>query len=1136
LVAEPSPDSGYNIGEPADHDGQADHGALPEPDLTATEAALLPAKLLWSVVAWNRGAGRFAEAAALIDELESRSGPTLQAMEERARLLLAQGLAGEAIALQEERVELSPVVTARTALARMNLEVGNLPAAAELSAELSREHPESATSGALAADVARASGDLATARAYYEGVLEDKPQNVTALVALARIALLAGKPREAAAVLEEIVALTTEVATPGQLFAAAAIAELCDQPVRSSQLRSRAVRQEAARAVRLAQAIDLELGRQPTPRRPPAPRPAPLPEIDAATADDLISRLRTTRTERLPLDDTPAGEPAPAIAAALEVAATAPTEPFDERRMPDLADHAPTAAAPEVPVEPRVLEALQRDFGHVALRPGQAAVIANVLAGRDTLAIMPTGAGKSLTFQLPAMLRDGTTLVLSPLIALMKDQVESLPPAVRERTALLNSTLSAEEQRRVLERLADGDLKLVYAAPERLRQHAFLRALRAAGVALVVVDEAHCISLWGHDFRPDYLSIPAALPELGAPPVLAITATATPRMAAGIAAGFGRELDLVRTSVFRPNLFYEVHHVPDREAKLAKVVEICREERGAGIVYVSSRKDAEAIAGILRDRGIGAIPYHAGLDPETRAANQERFMGGRTRVVVATVAFGMGVDKRDVRFIVHLMPPRSLEAYAQESGRAGRDGLPARCVLLTAPTDRTTMARQARRDELDLDTLRRVYAAVKRQAAGRWATVDPETLLPPPTFDDDPDELPDPRVALGLLEQGGLVRRHPDAPISYTLRWAVDPAPASASLPAPEVDADATAVWERFARWAQLDTGRSWVTIRTAEACDATGLSPVELSRLIGSRTDLTAREGPRQVCLELLPAGDDAALRLSEVLARTRQEAQKRIAQVLAYAGGGRCRHVILAGHLGESLVDCGSACDICIGTAAPVGGRGQASAPAEGATAARRSHLTGEDALAALTAVRTLPFPMGKAGLTKLLLGSVESRVRADRSPAFGALTGVRKSKVEGLLDRLVEDEFLERDLNHEFRVIRLTARGAAATLDDLGAYDERPPQRRTTQPTGGATGDAETTELSAADAALLERLSTWRRERASREALPPYIIAHNATLREIAWRRPATLDALAGVNGFGRSKIEKYGDEILALVADG
>ena len=231
--------------------------------------------------------------------------------------------------------------------------------------------------------------------------------------------------------------------------------------------------------------------------------------------------------------------------------------------------------AEEEPItDNRVHDTLRDIFGHPSLRPGQSAVINRVLAGRDTLAIMPTGAGKSLTFQLSALLLPGTTLVISPLIALMKDQVEAMPPALRERTVLVNSTLSP------IATAAGAGRHCRWQVQARLRRAGAAATARlscgrcaTAGVSLVVVDEAHCISLWGHDFRPDYLTIPAALPELGNPPVLAITATATPRMEAAIAAGFGRELDLVRTSVFRPNLHYEVHRLPGREEKVAKVID-----------------------------------------------------------------------------------------------------------------------------------------------------------------------------------------------------------------------------------------------------------------------------------------------------------------------------------------------------------------------------------------------------------------------------------------------------------------------------------------------------------------------------------------------------------------------------------
>jgi ATP-dependent DNA helicase RecQ len=641
--------------------------------------------------------------------------------------------------------------------------------------------------------------------------------------------------------------------------------------------------------------------------------------------------------------------------------------------------------------------------------------------------------------------------------------------------------------------------------------------LRQGNVSLVVVDEAHCISLWGHDFRPDYLTIPAALPELGDPSLLAVTATATPRMETGIAAGFDRELDRVRTSVFRPNLHYEVHRLSGREEKVKKVIEIAREEKGAGIVYVSSRKDAEAIAALMRDRGVSAVPYHAGLDPGVRAGNQERFMHGQARVVVATVAFGMGVDKRDVRFIVHLNPPRSLEAYVQESGRAGRDGLPARCVLLVAQKDPENLVRAARRDEQDIDTLRRLYMAVKQAAHGRWAIVDPNALLPPPSFNDDPDDAPDPRIGLGLLDQAHLVRRHPDAPVTYALQQS----------DAAEPDGDLDPRFAELAAWSGLDE-RGVVTIRTADACDRLNHSPLDLGRMLVNQPHVSVREGPRLVCLELVPAGTDAGARLHGILSCSRREAKAGITQVIAYATDTRCRHAALADHLGEELEPCGNACDICLATVTPdFRGRPTVS----GDASATPPRLTAADAQAALNAVHTLPFGMGKPGLTKLLIGSVESRVRSDRSPAFGALSEFKKGKVEKLIDRLVEDGFLFRDLEHDYKLISLTERGATATLDDLTAYDEELARPRSTSQASAADSDI---NLSPDDESLLIRLQDWRRDRASRDAVPPYVVATNAMLSEIALYRPDSVEALSRIKGYGPTRIAKYGEEILATLS--
>ena len=332
--------------------------------------------------------------------------------------------------------------------------------------------------------------------------------------------------------------------------------------------------------------------------------------------------------------------------------------------------------------------ALERHFGYQRFRPGQAEAVNAVLAGRDTLVVMPTGAGKSLVYQLPALALPGVTLIVSPLVALMKDQVDHLV-ALGKPATYINSSLPAEEQTARVQWLAQGAYKLVYVAPERLRHRVFLQALLAAGVSRVAVDEAHCISQWGHDFRPDYLSLGQVVAGLGHPPTVALTATATPQVQDDIV----QRLDLrdplrLVTGFNRPNLFFEVRPAPDDAAKLRELSALLDSDPGPAIVYTGTRKDAETVGQYLAGLGIAAAFYHAGLDADTRRRVQDSFMQDTTRVIVATNAFGMGVDKPDIRLVVHHSLPSSLEAYYQEAGRAGRDDRPARCVLLYAAKDR----------------------------------------------------------------------------------------------------------------------------------------------------------------------------------------------------------------------------------------------------------------------------------------------------------------------------------------------------------------------------------------------------------------------------------------------------------------
>jgi ATP-dependent DNA helicase RecQ len=343
--------------------------------------------------------------------------------------------------------------------------------------------------------------------------------------------------------------------------------------------------------------------------------------------------------------------------------------------------------SPEPPAQGALARALAR-FGHDSLRPGQADVVTDVLAGRPVVAVMPTGAGKSLCYQLPAVIlgeSGGVTLVVSPLIALMKDQVDSLT-ARGVPAAALTSQASPEEQREILDGLRAGLHTLLYVAPERFRSPRFVDALRSLGdrLQLVAIDEAHCISEWGHDFRPDYRRLGQVVAELQPARIAAFTATATPEVRRDVGEQLGMAQPRFHVRGFdRPNLHYAVEKVGGAASKSERLIELVRmRESGVALVYTATRKNAERYAADLKSAGMRVLVYHAGLDDRVRERAQDTFMAGKLDVIVATNAFGMGVDKSDIRLVVHADLPRSPEAYYQEAGRGGRDGGATRCVLL----------------------------------------------------------------------------------------------------------------------------------------------------------------------------------------------------------------------------------------------------------------------------------------------------------------------------------------------------------------------------------------------------------------------------------------------------------------------
>jgi ATP-dependent DNA helicase RecQ len=783
-------------------------------------------------------------------------------------------------------------------------------------------------------------------------------------------------------------------------------------------------------------------------------------------------------------------------------------------------------------------QTLRGRFGLERFRPGQREAIENVLNGRDVLCVMPTGGGKSLCYQLPAVVLPGLTLVVSPLIALMKDQVDALI-ARGVKATLINSTLDPAEQRARIMEVEAGLYDLVYVAPERFRSGRFVEAMAKVKPALLAVDEAHCISEWGHDFRPDYARIGLARKRMGSPPCIALTATATDAVRRDIA----DQLNLIDPALFvtgfdRPNLSYGAVEARRDVDKLDALTKVLKDNPGSAIVYVSSRAKCESVSEVLRrELRRKAVAYHAGLTREERHEAQEQFMHGDAEIVVATNAFGMGVDKADIRAVIHYNLPGTIEAYYQEAGRAGRDGLHAHCMLLHAPGDRILQERFIENEYPPPDLVYHVYDYLRKIDA------DPIQLTQAEIRENTGIDLAEQAVgtALKLLEGAGGVERFLPRENQAIIRI-------NAEGDEPGSLASRLGSQAHVQRLVLLGleglVNRRYsepIYFHPDDLATSLGLDRPALGRAIRALTvDLPIDYVPPFRGNAIRVLNRDRKARDLEIDFRALQQRKQReydkLERMVRYAQTSSCRRAFLLGYFGDAAADrihCGR-CDNC----------GHSGEPTDDAAVTIDTPAAREVILKILSGVARTKRRYGKTIIAQMLRGSESEKM--DRGglrklTTFGILPKFAEAELTQILDALTTAGYVEAVEVDRFRpVLNLSEQG----WELLKSKDGPPFTLPLGEPLAskvridGDRGRATPVEKKAVETpggTLEETLRALRKQLAADANLSPAYVFSNETLDELARVRPQSPHELAGVKGFGPVKLERYGAAILSAIAN-